>query len=47
MVLKDGQLKHYGSPEKVLTEAVLADVFEVNAHIVENKVTNKRNILFY
>jgi iron complex transport system ATP-binding protein len=47
MVLKAGELKYYGKPEEVLTKEVLSEVFDVDAYIVENKETNKRNILFY
>jgi len=47
MVLKAGELKYYGTPEEVLTKEVLSEVFDVDAYIVENKETNKRNILFY
>lgn len=47
MVLKKGQLRYYGKPEEVLTKEVLSEVFDVDAYILENAETKKRNILFY
>jgi len=47
MILKEGHLKYYGCPKKILTKEVLSEVFGVDAYIVENEESNRRNILFY
>jgi len=46
-VLKAGQLHMFGSPEEVLTEQMLADVFGVQAYLAENPLTHKKHLFFY
>ena len=36
-VLKDGRIINYGTPETVVTSEMLADVFDVNAHIIKSE----------
>lgn len=46
-VMNEGHLHAFGTPEEVLTEQMLADVFGVQAHITQNPLTKKRHLFFY
>ncbi|WP_328703143.1 heme ABC transporter ATP-binding protein [Alkalihalobacterium elongatum] len=46
LVINEGQIVAEGSPEQVLTEKLLADVFHVNATIIKHPNTKKVHVLY-
>ncbi|MDE5412155.1 ABC transporter ATP-binding protein [Alkalihalobacterium chitinilyticum] len=46
LVINKGEIVAEGSPEQVLTEGLLADVFHVNGTIIKNPITEKVHVLY-
>ncbi|MHC5374540.1 ABC transporter ATP-binding protein [Enterococcus sp. LJL120] len=47
LALKSGTLLHKGTPQQVITEDNLSEVFEIQAEIILNQKTNKPIVLAY
>ncbi|MBY7142306.1 ABC transporter ATP-binding protein [Virgibacillus sp. NKC19-3] len=45
-VMNHGEIVKSGTPETVLTEAILQEVFRVNTHIIKHPITGKTHITF-
>lgn len=45
-VMDHGEVVTHGSPEAVLTEEILQEVFRVNTHIIKHPITGKTHITF-
>lgn len=41
VVLKKGQVTHQGAPEEIFTQSLLKDVFDLDAMIMNDPVSNK------
>ncbi|OLO42761.1 ABC transporter [Alkalihalophilus pseudofirmus] len=46
LVIYEGKIVAEGSPEQVLTEQLLADVFHVNGTVIKHPLTGKTHILY-
>lgn len=46
IVIKNGQIIKKGTPEKILTEEIIKDVFNVDCHIGKNPITGKLHIFY-
>jgi iron complex transport system ATP-binding protein len=47
LVMKDGALYMEGTPEQVLTEETLKEVFHMQAGVTKNPFTQKLHLFFY
>lgn len=45
-VMKEGEIVMSGTPEDILTESMLQDVFRVHTHIVKHPITHQTHITF-
>jgi iron complex transport system ATP-binding protein len=46
LFLKQGQLKAYGKPSDVLNEELIKNIFNIEATIINNPITNKPLVIF-
>lgn len=46
-VLKDGKIIEKGTPEKILTEKLIKEVYEVDAKVMIDKESNQVHVLYY